>query len=99
MTTTIARQARIRFADETAPLAQVVINAQATVEAESLAADLIADIENYLAQPLEADEFDYDCQMCGEGVDEVFCRLTEDGDKVEACETCVNKYRLAYVED
>lgn len=28
MTTTIARQARIRFADQTAPLAQVVINAK-----------------------------------------------------------------------
>lgn len=99
MTTTIARQARIRFADETAPLAQVVINAQAAAEAESLAADLIADIENYLAQPQEAVEFDYDCQMCGEGVDEVFCRLTEDGDKVKACETCVDTYNLGYAAE
>lgn len=98
MTTTIARQARIRFADQTAPLAQVVINAQATAEAESLAADLIADIENYLAQPLEA-EFDYDCQMCGEGVDEVFCRLTEDGDTVFACERCVDEHNLGYAAE
>lgn len=91
MTTTIARQARIRFADETAPLVQVVINAQFAAIVAGLAAEIEAEDD--------VEEFEFDCQVCGEGVDEVFCRLTEDRDKVEACERCVNKYRLAYVED
>lgn len=92
MTITIARHARIRFADETAPLAQVVARF----------AEIVAGIkDDFPAVVVDDDltEYEFDCQMCGDGVDEVFCRLTEDGDKVEACERCVNKYRLGYVEN
>lgn len=95
MTTTIARQARIRFADQTAPLAQVVINTRDAVREESLVEDLIADIEAYLGD----EEFEFDCGMCGEGVHEVFTRLTEDFEEVEACERCVIEYRLGYAAE
>jgi hypothetical protein len=56
MTTTIARQARIRFADATAPLAQVVINARFA----AIVADLITEIETDLDayEPVDA------CETC-----------------------------------
>lgn len=92
MTTTIARQARIRFADATAPLAQVVINAKFA----AIVADLIADIE--AEDDADFDEYEFDCQMCGDGCDEIFHRLTEDGEQVDACEWCVNEHNLAYCE-
>lgn len=91
MTTTIARQARIRFADETAPLAQVVINARFA----AIVADLIAEIE---AED-DIEEFEFDCQVCGDGTHEIFPRMTEDYEPVEACEDCVNTYHLGYVAD
>ncbi|NUQ98300.1 MAG: hypothetical protein HOY79_17710 [Streptomyces sp.] len=90
MTTTIARQARIRFADQTAPLAQVIINARFA----AIVADLITEIEDDLVE-----EFEFECQVCGDGVHEIFHRLTEDYEPVEACERCVDEYRLGYCAD
>lgn len=90
MTTTIARQARIRFADATAPLAQVVINARFAV----IVADLITEIETDLDDDVE--EFEFECQMCGDGAHEVFSRMTEDYEPVEACERCVDEHNLGY---
>lgn len=89
MTTTIARQARIRFADQTAPLAQLVINAKFA----AIVADLIAEIE------AGAEEFEFDCQMCSNGVHKVSSRLTEDYEPVEACDTCIDAYNLGYVAE
>ena len=45
-----------------------------------------------------AGEFD-DCQMCGQASAYLFDRLTEDGEQVRACETCVDRHRLAYVAE
>ena len=91
--TTIARQANLRIADHTAVLAQLVINARF--------AAIVADID-FPAVTIDADvepEHDYHCEICGEGTDFLYTRLDEDGDEVEACETCVDTYRLAYAAD
>ena len=45
-----------------------------------------------------AEGFD-DCEICGYASAELFDRLTEDGDQVRACETCVDRHALAYVAD
>lgn len=45
-----------------------------------------------------AEGFD-DCEMCTQPAAELFDRLTEDGDQVRACETCVNRHRLGYVAE
>ena len=89
MTTTIARQARIRFADQTAPLAQLVINAKFA----AIVADLIAEIE------ADVEEFEFDCGMCGDGAHHISPRLTEDYEPVEACDTCIDEYNLDYCAD
>ena len=90
--TTIARQANLRIADHTAALARLVINARFNA--------IVADI-NFPAVTIDADEVEHDhhCEICGEGTDFLFTRLDEDGDEVEACETCVDTYRLAYAAD
>ena len=93
MTTTIARQARIRFADATAPLAQVVINARFA----AIVADLVAEIEAEDEDDIE--EFEFDCMMCGCGTDEVFPRLTEDYEPVDACQGCIDEHNLGYCAD
>lgn len=93
MTTTIAHLARIRFADATAPLAQVVINARFA----AIVADLITEIETDLGDEIE--EFEFDCQMCSNGVHKVSSRLTEDYEPVEACDTCIDEYGLGNCAD
>ncbi len=45
-----------------------------------------------------AEEFN-DCEICGHASAYLFDRLTEDGDEVRACETCVNRHQLAHVAD
>lgn len=45
-----------------------------------------------------AEEFD-DCETCGHASAYLFDRLTEDGDQVRACETCVDRYCLGYVAE
>jgi len=86
---TIARQANIKvIATETTPLAQLIVNAKF--------ADIIARLD---AIEAHAEEFDYDCGMCGEGTHEIYRRMTEDYEPVDACETCVNKYNLGHVAD
>ena len=84
MTTTIGYRARIRFANETAPLAQLVIDTQFAV--------IVAAIE-------AGEEFAFDCGVCGNGTHEIFRRMTEDFEEVDACERCVNEYHLGYVAD
>ena len=43
-------------------------------------------------------ELDFDdCNVCGHPAAELFDRMTEDGDEVRACETCVDTLRLGYV--
>ena len=45
-----------------------------------------------------AEGFD-DCEICGQASADLFDRLTEDGDEVRACESCVDRHRLAYVAE
>lgn len=86
---TIARQANIKvIATETTLLAQLIVNAKF--------ADIIARLD---AIDAGIQEFDYDCGMCGDGTNQIFRRMTEDYDEVDACETCVNKYNLGHVAD
>lgn len=89
--TTIARQANIRIANRTSALAQVVINARFA----AIVADLITEIETDTAD----EEFEFDCQMCGNGAHEIFSRLTEDYEPVDACETCIAENHLGYCAD
>jgi hypothetical protein len=46
------------------------------------------------------DDFD-NCEMpmCGLPAAYLYTRLTEDGDEVRACETCVDTHHLAYAAD
>jgi hypothetical protein len=88
MTTTIARQARIRFADQTAPLAQLVINAKFA----AIVADLITEIE------AEADMLT--CELRGCRTAEVFARIdNRDGAEISVCEDCADNGDVSYVED
>ena len=84
MTITIARAARIRFADTTAPLAQAVINAKFAAIIEHL--DDIA-------------VYEHTCELCGHGTDETFTRLDENLTEVEICETCADTADVYYVAD
>ncbi|MEY9909743.1 hypothetical protein ABIA35_005986 [Catenulispora sp. MAP12-49] len=45
-----------------------------------------------------AGEFD-DCAICGHASADLYDRLTEDGDQVRACETCVDRYHLGHVAE
>jgi hypothetical protein len=45
-----------------------------------------------------AEDFD-DCEVCGEPSAYLYTRLTEDGDEIEACETCVDRHHLGHVAD
>lgn len=65
----------------------------ATRRIVTVTAALVASVLTALAE-----EFD-DCQLCGQPSADLFNRLTEDRDQVRACETCVDRYRLAYVAD
>lgn len=91
MTTTIARQARIRFADATAPLAQLVINARFN----AIVASLIAETET------ESREFQ--CELCPFGTDDqsdLYLRLDySDNTEIQACETCCETKDLGYVAE
>jgi hypothetical protein len=93
MTTTIARQARIRFADATAPLAQMVINAQFA----AIVASLIAETEN------NTDEYEFTCELCPFGTDnqsDLYARLDEDGTEIHVCEHCADTVAgLGYLAD
>jgi len=40
-----------------------------------------------------------ECELCGRKVAELYNRLTEDGDEVCACETCVDQHHLGHVAD
>lgn len=93
--TTIAREARIRFANSTAPLAGLVTKAQIQARFDSIVADNFATV----TINTDAPEYDFDCQICCEGTDYLYARQTEHGEHVEACETCVDTYRLAYIAD
>lgn len=65
-------------------------------------ADLAAVVINGIFDAIVADldvEFEFECGICGHGTDEIFHRLTENGDEVDACETCVDTYNLGYVAD
>jgi hypothetical protein len=45
-----------------------------------------------------AEDFD-DCELCSLPSADLYNRLTEDGDEVRACETCVHEHHLGYVAD
>jgi len=94
--TTIARQASLRIADRTAPLAGLVTKALANAEFEAIVADI-----DFATVTIDGDqrEYDFDCQICCQGADYLYARQTEHGEHVEACETCVDTYRLAYAAD
>lgn len=44
------------------------------------------------------DNFD-NCELCELPSADLYTRLTEDGDEVRACETCVHEHHLGYCAD
>lgn len=85
--TTIARQANIRIADRTAPLAQAVINAK-----------FAAIIERF--DEIDADEDLLTCELGGCCVDELLLRRdNRDGADILVCEFHADNGDVSYVED
>lgn len=84
MTTTIARQARIRFAKETTPLAQIVINAKFAAIVAGLAAELELDT----------------CQICYRDTAELYTRIdNRDGLECACCEDCADNGDVSWLAD
>ena len=90
MTITIARAARIRFADETAPLAGLIIQAQF--------AAIVAD--NFSTVTIDADEYEHVCEWNGHGTDVTFARIdNRDGTEIRVCEHHADTADVSYVTD
>jgi hypothetical protein len=87
---TIARQANIRIANLTAPLAQLVINARF--------AAIVAD--NFGTVVIDADEFEFTCEWNGHGTNETFTRIdNRDGSEISACEHHADTADVSYIAD
>ncbi len=65
----------------------------ATRHIATVTAGLVASVLAVLAEAFD------DCEMCGQAAAYLYARLTEDGDEVRACETCVDTHRLSHVAD
>lgn len=84
---TIARQANLRIADETAPLAQLIVNIK------------FADIIARLAETDAAEDL-LTCELGGHRVAELFVRIdNRDGSEISVCEHCADHGDVSYVED
>ena len=84
---TIARLANLRIADETAPLAQLIVNIK------------FADIIARLAEADAAEDL-LTCELGGHRVEELFLRRdNRDGQEIFVCETCANEGDVSPVED
>lgn len=84
---TIARQANLRIADETAPLAQLIVNIK------------FADIIARLAEDDAAEDL-LTCELGGHRVAELFVRIdNRDGAEISVCEHCADNGDVSYVED
>lgn len=85
--TTIARQANLRIANETAPLAQLIVNIKF--------ADMIARLDE-----IDAEAELLTCELGGHRVDELFLRRdNRDGADVLVCSDCADNGDVSYVED
>lgn len=85
--TTIARQANIRIADRTAPLAQAVINAK-----------FAAIIERF--DEIDAEAELETCELGGCRVEELFLRRdNRDGTDIHVCEWHADNGDVSYAED
>jgi hypothetical protein len=93
MTITIARAARIRFADETAPLADLVKKARTDAEFAAIVAD------NFGTVTIDED-FEFTCEWNGHGTDNVFVRTdNRDGAEIRVCEYHADHADVSYIAD
>lgn len=84
---TIARQANLRIANETAPLAQLIVNIK------------FADIIARLAEADAAEDL-LTCELGGCRAEELFLRIdNRDGADIKVCSHCADNGDVSYVED
>jgi hypothetical protein len=84
---TIARLANLRIANETAPLAQLIVNIK------------FADIIARLAEADAAEDL-LTCELGGHRVEELFLRRdNRDGADINVCSHCADNGDVSYVED
>ena len=94
--TTIAREARIRFANATAPLAGLVTKAQIQAQFDSIVAD------NFATVTIDAsiEDYEFTCEWTGHGTDEVYVRLdNRDGAEISVCEYHADHADVSYIAD
>jgi hypothetical protein len=92
MTVTIARAARIRFADETAPLADLIVKARF--------AAIVADDFGTVVIDAETDEFEFTCEWNGHGTHETYARIdNRDGTEIRVCEWHADNGDVSYIAD
>ena len=91
--TTTARTMTRRIATDSAAIAALVINGTTT--------DLCLTCggTTYCADDCTCNECLPACQMCETPAAELYTRLTEDGEEVEACDGCIKRRHLGHVAD
>ena len=99
MTITIARAARIRFADETAPLADLVKKARTDAEFATIVADNFGTV--VIDTNTDDEEFEHTCEWDGHDTNgNVYARLDpRDGTEISVCEWHADHAGVSYIAD